>query len=710
MKASQTLIGVTALSTLALVVAGAPPASAGPAHVTGVATQNARQLSVRTDVRHEPLQWGPDVTGSGTEMIFRYRADGVASSPGKLVGTARTDSIERVAPLHSFDYLQLDGRTGAFVGASPITTRSQVGVTIEVWFRSQKHQYATLFSNLTADGGFALRDDNGRLRGDFVATGDGNRSVRHSIETRGTAHLDDGAWHVAAMTVGPDGSTASRTRLYLDNRQVANTSCITGSRTTDGSCRSSAGHGLLRNSTRVPAVGAQPDKDGTADGSRFLGQVNAVQVANWSIDHDVLSTPAPRDGGNYFGQPTDFDATPAVPESDGTSATKWSDRTWDLARREAWSDHGHPGSDTPDETAAINSGMSSVVARVGIGLLSDGYVPQGVSVSPDGRTMSVIYYYADDSGKNPAGAACGAQACPDVLVRTDLTTMRAAGIYLLNDTDGGPFGRQGSSFHANGLVDTHGYLYTSLATRRDPETHVVQGEVYRFDPSDAQLEAAGNRDFGIPPVYRLKPDASYPVASSGSAMSYAPTTDTMYLMGDYQPNSMATESNPDGDRPSDGDILGYRLTARGDIANPSTAKADEQLSLPDTDLNSYNQGMAWVGSSGDKQCFLLSRSAQYEHTTHSDPPQPTDWPLETILEWTGQLTRWCGNADGGDAEQTIEATLPSGLENIALGPDGTVWTLTENGARYYQRRTNHQEWYPYLSPYVLGIPLSRLGR
>lgn len=696
--------GVAALvAVLAAVAVGAAP-------IAGAETTSPHPVSVRQSLRHEPLHWGDSATGEGSKIIFRYRPDGTNTNPGRLVGGARVDSVTRPAPLGRATSLRLDGRTGAFTADQPIATRSTVGETIEVWFRSGTAQRGTLFSDLTGHGGMELAYDHGRLQAKFVTTSAGGRVVQHAIATtRPTSALS--GWHVAALTVDVTRGVTPRSRIYLDNKQVTTTRCGKDAHISDGSCRLAGPDGIsLSTSATPPSVGARPGSRGPVAGSPFDGWINAVQVANWSVDHDILSTPAPRDGSTYFGRPGFFDQPPGVSESDGTSAAKWSDRTWDLARREAWSDHGHPGSQTPQQTDAINAGMATVSARVGIGLLDDHYVPQGVAVSADGRTMSTIYYYADDTGANPAGGLCGAKACPDVITRTDLSTMTMIGIYLLSDESGEPFGRQGSSYHANGLVDAGGYLYAALATSRNADSHIVEGAVFRFRPSQAKLTAPANSGVASPPVYTLIADASYPVASSGGSMSYAPTTRTLYLMGDYQPESMATGTNPGGDRRTDGDIVGYRLDAAGAIAHPSVRSADEYYTLPRTDLQAYNQGLAWTGTEGGRQCFIVSRSAQYAHLGHSSPEQPSDWSLETILDWTGQLTSWCGSTSAGDSDFTVRAVLPSGLENVALGPDGTLWTLTENGARYYQRRTNHQEWYPYLSPYVLGIPITRLGR
>lgn len=693
-------LAVATAALIALALAGIPSARADVPRIPAPEQQSPRQ---------EPLHWGESTTGQGSKIIFRYRPDGTASSPGQLVGGAQVESMTRPAPLGDAHALRLDGRTGAFAATDPIETRGDVGATIEVWFRAASAGNGTLFSNLTADGGVELAYHDGRVEATFVTKKGESPVVQHSI--RSTSPVGDRTgWHVAALTIDVTQGATARSRLYLDNEQVTTTDCGDDDQTADGSCQLAVSSDLsLQNSEVAPHVGAKPSASGPVADSTFGGQINAVQVANWPVDHDTLSTPAPRDGGPYFGKPAFFDHTPGAEESDGTAAAKWSDRTWNLARREAWSDRGHPGTDTPEQTDAITAGMGKVTRRMGIGLLNDHYVPQGVAISADGRVMSTISYYADDTGANPVDGACGSKPCPNMITRTDLTTRDTLGVYLLEDQSGEPFGRQGASYHANGLVEADGNLYAALATRRNPDNHVVEGAVHRFALSDAQVTAPANPDLGTPAVYTLTADAAYPVASSGGSMTYAPETRTLYLMGNYQPESMATETDPDGDRPTDGDILGYRLDIDGDIAHPSLTSADETFPLPRTDLLAYNQGLAWVGSHDDVQCFILSRSGLYDHVDHSDPPQPSDWHLQPILEWTGQLTRWCGNATTGDTDLTVQAVLPVGLENTALGPDGTLWSLTENGSYYYQRRTNHQEWYPYQTPYVMGIPITRLG-
>ena len=42
----------------------------------------------------------------------------------------------------------------------------------------------------------------------------------------------------------------------------------------------------------------------------------------------------------------------------------------------------------------------------------------------------------------------------------------------------------------------------------------------------------------------------------------------------------------------------------------------------------------------------------------------------------------------GSATATQVLSGPSGFEDLARGPDGLIWTASESGARYFQKRAN----------------------
>lgn len=692
---------------------------------------NADVYAVNTDVRHELLRWGNSATGAGSMAIFRYRADDVNNNPGNLVGSPQKGHITRYGPIATTTYLHLNGTDQAFVASDPITTRADLGFTVEAWVRTSGHDTRDMhvFSNTQAYRGFSLAIDHGRVRATYSVHAPGesgaSSSDRHVVETPTNGPtISDGTWHSIAFAVAivgytPPGTSTSmqavRARIYVDHVQITTSLCDGVAPSSPASCYVTLGVGQtpsLWNSAQPPAVGAEPNGSSLSPGYYFAGDVLAVEAFNWQVDHDVLATPVLWDGGKYGDAPSYFDYDPGVAESDGSAAANWANRKWDAPRREAWSDRGHPGDsgDTAAYTAAIDATSAAMKARVGLPLLNDHYTPQGITLTPDGRTMYLLYYYEKDkdlpSGQyvgNPPNSHCGDEPCPDILVQADLTTMTVSSIYELYTPDGSPFGLQNPSspnptYHANGIAIVNGVLYTTLSLGPDASDNgYVHGTLYLFDPGPSgnrqQLASASAQD-RRPAIYSLTAQpTTYDVRSSGSALSYSAQTNSLYLMGDYQPEQ--------GDPMHDGDIVRYQLNSAGE---PTSSIPNDEYLLPNSTYAAYNQGLAWIGhnTSGD-DCFVLSRSEQRSYV-----PPSTTAPIEDIDDWRSQLTHWCA----GEANITVQRTFQFGGENISYVPDsaaGRIWVLTENSAHAMQKRTASRQWYPDFSPYAFSLAADQSG-
>ena len=79
------------------------------------------------------------------------------------------------------------------------------------------------------------------------------------------------------------------------------------------------------------------------------------------------------------------------------------------------------------------------------------------------------------------------------------------------------------------------------------------------------------------------------------------------------------------------------------------------------------------------------------------PGEPLTFVLSTSYgNNASRLYRW---RPGQQA--ALVATLPAGLEDLDQSPDGTVWSVFESGARYYQKRASSP--WTELTPYLVGL-------
>ena len=287
--------------------------------------------------------------------------------------------------------------------------------------------------------------------------------------------------------------------------------------------------------------------------------------------------------------------------------------------------------------------LARVRARLALPLLNDDWVPQGVAISEDGRTAWLSGYSKDADGENADGRA-------SMIAELDLTAPRLRRVFRLVGATGGNL-----TLHVGGLGALGGNLYIP-----------TNGRVHRLKLADAVLEEAARvqEESGVeglqPPVYRLAVTETFATRSGGSFLDVDVERHALWV-GNF---------NEAGD--PRGTLDRYDLDAEGRIARPSATDSDAHFQLP-VDLV---QGV--VARPGPTLRFLLS-------TSFGDNPS-------RLYAWT----------PGGEAE--VIATLPAGLEDLDLAPDGTAWTVFESGARFYQKRpiTKGLAWDD-LSPHLIGI-------
>jgi hypothetical protein len=640
-----------------------------------------------TEVRNEPLRWdasGSTTGGAGTKVVFRYRADELDSATGSVSGTnvapvrkypatLAVTTVPRPRPFRDFKYVSLDGTTRAILGTSAIQTQTSLGFTVQVWFRADTAtQTAKLFSTTESYRGFALSYDNGLLRGTYSyrKAGDGATATsanRHTVtQDLTTVRADDGKWHVATFAVTRIPETTPKqvqARLYLDGKQVTTRSDVVYQPVDQDF--------TFWDSNSYPAVGAEPDGNAPTSGF-FDGDINAAVVYNYPVDHNVLALSPPWDGDMlYGGQPSYWDYLVATEEAPTTSTQG----TWSYAHHVTNS----------ERNGVWASDINTARARVPIPLISASYVPQGLSLSEDGRTMYQFFYYSTKdptvAGQNPVGLVCGAgKRCPAYAVtRTDLDTLRVTGIYLL-DLPGD---------HAGGIVALGQYVYVgalgALDASGNPDYKVGQ-TIFRFDLATGQTVSSGNPTHGLPPIYRVSTPKLYDwsaavggLNASTSAMAYSPVTRSIYTLGYLDGTDDATANT----------IYQFPVDTNGDVTTTSPRK----YALPAGPVNTrgQNQGMTPIVSSDGRTCFLLA----HEYKTS---PSPT----------YSQIVRACFTSAGAFDDWVPRKTLPGVAENLAVGPDNTVWVLNENPAIRHQRRAS-DNWYRTFTPYVAGFPLSDLN-
>lgn len=230
-----------------------------------------------------------------------------------------------------------------------------------------------------------------------------------------------------------------------------------------------------------------------------------------------------------------------------------------------------------------------------------------------------------------------------MVAEIDLEAQAVTRILRLVDASGANLVR-----HVGGLGELDGSLYIPSASR-----------VFRFVLADAVLEKAAVP--GVhPPVYRLAVSDDFPTRSGGS-----------FLDVDHERRSIwVGEFNNTGEER--GAIDRYELGPDGRILRPARDDSDERHLLP------VDKVQGAVALPGEPLTFVLSTS--YGNNA------------SRIYRWTpGQPA-------------SLVATLPAGTEDIDRSPDGTVWTMFESGARYYQKRSSPAPWTD-LSPFLIGLRL-----
>jgi hypothetical protein len=559
--------------------------------------------------------------GDEPGVIFRWRADGVSTSPGVLSEGLEEVTTERPEPFSSFRYVAFDpppGSASGYLGESPIATQP-TGFTVQAWFRARSLDGTrTLFSNTGANRGLCFDVKDGYLQV-ALSTSDAGSPYRHWVRDASTP-LQTDRWYHATVSAS----------LRTDHWRVA--FFVDGEPIHEQTLPFDHGSALVH-STERPAVAAEPGAGGL-EGEAFDGDIHAVVVHNYPLGDDVLGTRQLREGGRYFGTPSYHDYL-KIPEPAGTAGASppYSDRKYNFARRVALTNKDRRF-----------DGLRPARVRLGLPFLNDRYVPSGVAVSGDGRTLWMGFHFVHDEGGNPDGNGT-------FVAEIDLPSYEVRSVYRLQDVNGTAWTRA-----AGGMTWAPGGLYLTLGNR-----------VVRFETSRANLETPPDPDLpGSTSFYTLQATDVFEVRVSDAAIAYDAEYDALWLGG---------HTGSAIDR--------YDLSPEGAIERPSSTSSDEQLALPAS--VAFVRGVTRLPVAGER-CFLL-----------------TSYDLGDVAgAHASRLFRWCEGRPAAAARLDISGAAQA----LALGPDGTVWVLPQSGSRHLQKRTQSRPWYDVLTPYLLGYDAS----
>jgi hypothetical protein len=470
------------------------------------------------------------------KVIFRYRTFSVTqpsyvsplTSAGNISFAAGSSDIVTTDRGAGFDDLivtDFDGSTEFLQGASALNTTDSAGETnfsVETWFKADSVSgVRALFSNTESNHGFALKIENGRLRG-YVRFKNGTTPVPYIIDQEvAYPNLSTGRWYYAVLHCRKLGSLYE-IKLYLDGVRVA---YVTTSGVWNG----------VYQSTEKPMVGAEPG-GGTATGDYFDGQIYAVVVSNHGVFLDnYVKVKVVRDGGRYFGSPSYHD---------------YLDTTASVDYR------------LDETTGAYADVGTKQVDRMTNPFVNDGYIPQTISYVPSSGYFYVSSYWRDVDGTIASPTYQPARI--SIVAEINKATNSLRRVFRLYKPDGSPnYGHLGALAHHNGnLYISYGtamHRY-SLATAPNPN-YIFNPQTFANPKGDQNPLTAVS---GIDLVSYLQGNTSIDSAN----VSVDSNGDTILWTSDWDTVDIRK-------------LHGFKLNADGSIAVPAVYS----FNLPATIVN-----------------------------------------------------------------------------------------------------------------------------
>lgn len=378
------------------------------------------------------------------KVIFRYRTYSVTkpsyvstlTTAGNISFASGSSDIvltDRGAGFDDLIVTDFDGSTEFLQGASALNTTDSAGQTdfsVETWFKADSVSgVRAIFSNTESNHGFALKIENGRLRG-YVRFKNGTTPVPYTIDQEAAyPNLSTGVWYYAVLHCRKLGSLYEL-KIYLDGVRVA---YVTTSGVWNG----------VYQSTEKPMIGAEPG-GGVATGDYFDGQIYGVVVSNHGVFLDnYVKVKVVRDGGRYFGSPSYHD---------------YLDTTASVDYR------------LDETTGAYADVGTKQVDRMVNPFVNDGYIPQTISYDAGNGFFYVSSYWRDVDGTIASPTYQPTRI--SIVAEVNKSTNALRRVFRLYKPDGSPnYGHLGAlAYHNGNLYISYGttmHRY-SLATAPNP--------------------------------------------------------------------------------------------------------------------------------------------------------------------------------------------------------------------------------------------------
>lgn len=296
-----------------------------------------------------------------------------------------------------------------------------------------------------------------------------------------------------------------------------------------------------------------------------------------------------------------------------------------------------------------------VVARFTAPFQDDYYVPQGVAASPDGGELFLSMYY-NARHEDPGCSEVNPDDLPSIIVGFDPCEAQLTRVYLLHEATLD----EPNTSHVGGLAvvpDAQGQLVALAPAHGGLARYAIDDEGAWSASTVADLAPPDLLPSGAPRLIAYQRLETAPVDDDCgmSFLSYDASTHSLWT-GTF--NALLPAP-----------LCRYELDASAQLA---TLALKVDMPLPRV------QGVA-VAPSGE---VLLSTS--YGNNTS----WLYRWPL--------------------DGAPVAIARGPAGFEDLAVTPQGLVWTVSESGGKYYQKRGNNPSCsspWTALYPYVFAFHL-----
>lgn len=302
---------------------------------------------------------------------------------------------------------------------------------------------------------------------------------------------------------------------------------------------------------------------------------------------------------------------------------------------------------------ALGAFKSAMQERMILPFANDDYVPQGICGDQERGRLFVSFYYKDVDGNNPRNFS-------SIVAEINVASAQLQNVYVLKDRAGNPM-----TSHAGGILYEDGLLIVPDAKK-----------LWVYDISDINPSNWNPGDltgFDPVPIHPIQEiinggNLQRPLVSWDSIAFVDLIRDEAHqpwlVLGDYNPSGPATNSL-------------YRLRRFRDPSYISLGVSQLQLQL-----SAYTQGSAaYYFAKGVMKTFQAATGGNTSRIL--DVLYPANFSENT-------------NA----IQNSSPLIVPRGLEQLTF-LDGKLWTLSESGSRYLQKRDNSP--WPECFPFIYSL-------